>query len=822
MNRARSEIETARTLQTNIPAELTSFIGRKGEVAEVRGMLASSRLVTLTGAAGCGKTRIATRVAVDVGHEYADGIYWLDLTQLTDPRLLPQAVARALSVAEQPGRPLIDELLDALRDRQLLLVLDNCEHLLSACAELVDTILASTAVSVLATSREPLGVTGEMRYPVSPMALPPAHFPVDDLDRFDAIQLFVERARAILPLFELTPENAAAVASICRHLDGIPLAIELASARVNVLTVEQIAARLDDRFDLPATAPHVVHGHHHTLRAAVDWSYALLSTSEQVVLGRLSVFAGGCSLATAEIVCAGDGVEREQLLDLLSSLVNKSLVVAQTLQRGEARYRLLETIRQYAQEKLIASGARPAIRDRHLQCFLQMTEETALKLRGRYQQLWLDWLEGEYDNVRAALTWSLESRRIEAGLRIAIALYQFWTIRDYVEEGLTWLERLFDQAEESISPLVRARALTYASFLAGFRGNSAAQIAYGREAATLAEAAGDEGKPALAWALAGQAYAARAAGDYQTELALARREIQLYRELGESYLLGVTLSTGSFPAMSLGRYDEAHAMLDEGLALLRETGDSYRIAMALNFSGDLARCERDYARAEPLYEESVSLLREVGAVRDLASALHNLGHTLLHLGDLERAHALFGESVAIQQAQRNTPGVAECLIGFAAMAVESNLPAAGARLLAAAVAIGGQRVATAWAATRMEYEHYLALVRARLAEPELQAEQAAGSTFSLQQAVEYAQSLPLKPAATPAPRGKPGDLTPREREVAALIALGKSNGEIAAQLVVSKRTVEKHIAHILSKLDLTNRAQVVRWAIEAGLVNPPE
>jgi DNA-binding NarL/FixJ family response regulator len=450
-----------------------------------------------------------------------------------------------------------------------------------------------------------------------------------------------------------------------------------------------------------------------------------------------------------------------------------------------------------------------------------MTEETAPKLRGQYQQLWLDWMEGEYDNIRAALTWSLEGGRIDAGLRIAIALYQFWTIRDYVEEGLTWLERLFAQAKEAISPLVRARAFTYASFLAGFRGNSASQAAYGREAAALAEAAGDEGKPALAWALAGQAYAARAAGDYQTEFALAKREIQLYRELGESYLLGVSLSTGSFPAMSLGKHEEAHAMLDEGLALLRETGDSYRIAMALNYSGDLARCEQDHARAKDLYEESISLLREIGAVRDLASALHNLGHTCLHLGDLKRAHALFSESMAVQLAQRNTPGVAECLIGFGAMAAVSNLPAAGARLLAAAVAIGGRRVATAWAATRMEYDYYLALVRSSLTEKEFKGEQVAGHALSFQQAVEYARGLPLKEAAQRT-RGKLDELTPRETEVAALIAQGKSNGEIAGELVLAKRTVEKHIANILSKLGFTNRAQIVRWAIETGLVKSAE
>jgi non-specific serine/threonine protein kinase len=817
MNRVHSEIKTQHTVGTTLPAVLTSFIGRKRDMAEVRRLLSTSRLTTLIGAAGCGKTRLAMRVAVEVSPRYADGVHWVELARLADSTLVPQAVARVLQVAEQRGRPIVEGLIDALQGKRLLLVVDNCEHLLSACRQLIETLLAATEISLLATSREPLGVTGEVLYPVSPLALPPSTASANDMGQFDAIQLFIERARAIVPPFELTPDNAAVIASICHHLDGIPLAIELASARVNVLAVEQIAARLDNRFALLGSASHTIHSHHRTLRAAIDWSYDLLSAPEQVMLLRLSVFAGGCSLATAETVCVGDSVEREQVLDLLSSLVNKSLVVAQTLQRSEARYSLLEMIRQYGHEKLIASGERSALRDRHLQYFLQLTQETEPKTRGQYQQLWLNWLEGEFDNIRAALTWSLESGQIEAGLRIIIGLYQFWTIRDYVEEGFAWVERLLARADEGIALVVRANVLAHASLLAGFRGNTAVQIRYGREATALAEAAGDEGKPALAWALGGQASAALAAGDHETAFDLLKRILQLSRESGDSYEIGTGLYFASFAAMSLGKFVEARAMLDEGLPLLREVGDPYRIAMALNYSGDLARLEQNYTQARTAYEESISSLREINAVRDLASALHNLGHTCLHLGDVERAHVLFTESITIQQSQRNTPGVAECLMGFAAMAVVCGSPAAGARLLAAVVAIGGERVATAWAATRMEYEYTLALIHASLTETEFQAEQAAGRAFSLEQAMEYAQNLPAR--ATPK---KPDGLTVREREVAARIAQGKSNSEIADELVLSKRTVESHIANILSKLGFTNRAQIVRWAIEIGLVKPTQ
>ena len=506
-------------LRTNIPLMQTSFIGRKREIAEVTGLLASSRLVTLTGAAGCGKTRLALQVATAVSRTYEDGVCWVEIAPLTGndlgrpgPGDLSRAVSKAVGVSDEPGRPQLEALVEALHDKQLLLVLDNCEHLLDACRRLVSALMGANQVSILATSREPLDAAGEMRYPVPVMALPPPGLGTTELEQFDAIQLFVERSRTAVPGFRLTAGNAGAVVDVCRGLDGIPLAIELASGRVNVLAVEQIAARLDDRFKLLAQAPQGTAGHHRTLRAAIDWSYDLLSQPEQVLLQRLSVFAGGCSLATAESVCTGGEIECEHVLELLSSLVNKSLVVAQTLGVSEARYHLLGTIRQYAQERLAASGAQPELRDRHLRCCVEVAEETVPKLSGQYQQSWLNWLEGETGNIRAALAWSLERGGIEAGLRIAVALYQFWTIRDYAEEGLAWMERLLEQASragESLSPALHANALAYASFLAGFRGNTPAQMKHGHGAAVIAEAAGDESKPALMWALAAQSFGAR-------------------------------------------------------------------------------------------------------------------------------------------------------------------------------------------------------------------------------------------------------------------------------------------------------------------------
>lgn len=615
MSHSASKTSAVHRQQQNLPIELNSFIGRQREVAELLRLLTSSRLLTLTGAAGCGKTRLALRAAANVSEQYRDGVYWVELAPLADPYLVPQAVAKAVNAANPPGRSTVDALLHALRDKELLLALDNCEHLLSACGQLVETLWTLPGLSFLLTSREPLGIPGERRYPLSPLALPPAGAAVDDIGQYDAVRLFVERARAIVPTFELTAENADVVAHICQKLDGIPLALELASVRINVLSAEQIATRLDDRFELLAATSRVTLSPHETLHAALDWSHDLLSVSQQIMFRRMAVFAGGCALATAETICAGDGIERGQVLSLLGALVEKSLVVAHTLRRREARYTLLEIIRQHAREKLTTSGERSRLRHRHLRHFLQLAEETRPKLSGQYQRLWLDWLEDEYGNLRAALSWSLESGDIESGLRIAIAIYEFWTIRDYAEEALAWIEQLLARADEKLSPLVRANALAYATFLAGFCGNSTAQAAYGRKAADLAKSLGAEGQRALAWATAGEAYShgrpgplpsggsarawalgaeaysARAKGDYESELAIYKQVIQLHREAGARTFLGFSLITASFAAWSLDEHAQARAMVDEGLPLLREAGNPYQIAMTLNGSGDLARCE---------------------------------------------------------------------------------------------------------------------------------------------------------------------------------------------------------------------------------------
>jgi predicted ATPase/DNA-binding NarL/FixJ family response regulator len=813
----------------NLPLQLTSFIGREQDLTQVKSLLSAARLVTLTGAGGCGKTRLAIQIAGTLSGTLADGAWFVDLVPLHEPTLVPQLVSQVLGLHPAADQPLLETLLDFLRSKQLLLILDNCEHLTEACAQLAQELLSQAPeLRILATSREPLAIAGEIIYPLSGLSCPSLHESeegkLEDFMRYDAVRLFVERARAISPGFSLTPKNAAPIGEICCRLDGLPLALELASARVNVLTIEEITARLKDRFSLLISIqPRGIDPRHHTLRAAIDWSFTLLTADEQVLLRRLAVFTAGFTLDMAEAVCCGEEIGERHTLDQISSLVSKSLLIADTIGRAQARYRLLETIREYALEKLEESGETEQLRDRHLELYLARAEEAAPKLNDAYQKLWLNWLEGEHDNLRSALAWSLESGRIEAGLRIAIAIARFWEIRGYVPEGMVWFERLLARTGEGLPRIVHAQALAYAGFMAMFLGNAPACIAYGREAAAIAEKAGDEGNSILILALNAAGSGARMAGDYQTALDLDERTIQLLRASpGPTFFLGMSLMAGGDVAMELGAYDKALVLLNESLSLAQEAGDAFRIAHTFNTFGDLARYQGNYTKAKSYYEKSVALLREIGAGHDLAAFVRNLGRACLLLGNVERAGILFRESLAAHQAELNKAGMIECLIGLGAAAVMAGLSAAGACLLTAATAIRAQRAGSVWPAKRMEIDQYLDLARARLPEAEFQSEQAAGHAMSLEQAVDYAQNLSFKPEITPEVRERPDSLTEREREVSALIGQGKTNSEIANELVLSKRTVEKHVGNILSKLGLTSRSQIVRWFMEHGVTQTSE
>ncbi len=801
---------------TNLPVKLTSFVGRKQELLEIKRLASSSRLVTLIGAGGCGKTRLALRVA-ELSDQPNQSVIWVDLARLTDSTLVAQVVAKALNVVEKPGTPLMDSLLDSLCEGQTLLVLDNCEHLLAACAQLVEALAGCPFLTILATSREPLGVNGESLYPVPPLALPAAGLSVDEIRQVDSVRLFVERARNIVPNFSLTPDNAESISSICRDLDGIPLAIELASARVNVLSVKQIQERLDRRFELLVSTTRADE-RHRTLRAAIDWSFELLSSSERILLQRLALFAAGFTLSAAEAVCGWGSIQGDAVLGLLTSLVNKSLVVAEMLQSSEARYRMLETIRQYALEKLTASGEEAQLRDRYLDVFVARSEEIAPKLSGAYQRLWMTWLEGELGNLRAALTWSLASGRIEAGLRLVNALFEFWFFRSYQRDGQTWFERLLSAAGDDVPIALRAQAYSIVCHISWQVGDHAAGKAQAEAGIALAKQAGEAGKYSLAFSMVGLAHNLRATGDYAAAFDVGQRYIEIMRSWNSPAEMAESLAIHAINATAAGKRDLGRQFLDESVAIIREVGgNTHRAAEVLKLLGDLARGEQAYVEARQLYEQSLSIYRELEPTPDVAGVLIGLAHSDLHLGQVEHAHALLNESLMAQRAVGNERGMAECLLGFGALAAVQGLPTQAVRLLTVAVTWAAESILEAYPGERLAYREALAAAQTELTDQAFKDAAREGRTLTIDQAIDLALALPLVRETTPlGAQVEPGGLTAREREVVFLIAQGKSNDEIADTLVLSKRTVEKHISNIFSKLGFTQRAQIVRWAIEQG------
>jgi len=809
-----------------LPVQLTKFIGRERELAEVAQLLSTTRLITLTGMGGCGKTRLAIQVANSIHERFSDGVWFTGLASLYDPGLVTQFIADALGLHLVANQPLLESLKSFLKTKQVLLVLDNCEHLISPCAELVQQLLShAPELRVLATSRAPLGIAGESIYPVAGLDWPfsskdglqegQEDLNLQDFMDYSAIHLFVERAHTLSPHFRLTSKNAKTIAEICQRLDGLPLALELASARTNVLTIQEIATHLDDRFAFLTSGLRAgFEPRHQTLLATIDWSYELLTFEERTLLNRLSVFSAGCTLDTAEVICSDDGITPEQILDVLSSLVAKSLVLAETTGHIQARYRLLETIREYTLGKLAEAGESKLMRDRHLDLYVARAEEAMPKQFKAYQQLWLNWLESEHDNLRAALAWALESKRIEEGLRLANALALFWEILGHVREGVRWLERLLAEAGESVSLKVHVDALVFATFHSMLLGNAQAATIFARKAVDLAEAANDPDSPILAFARDGLASAARTMGEYQTAFNLSEQNVTFYRQVGPPFYLGMALLAQGENAVQLEFYEIARECLDEALVLARQDGDAFRSAHALNNLGDLARLQKKYTEAAEFYTRGLEMMNDLGAQRDKASLLSNLGFACLHLGDVNRAYHSFTESMTIHEAQQNQPGMIECLIGFGATAVEAKQLAAGVQLFAAAAAISGQPSVSIWKATQAEFKQYLELARSRLTDAGFQAEQAAGQALSLDQAVEYARKLQIRTKTVPQTEEKLDNLTARECEVAELIAHGKTNREIAEELVLSKRTVEKHVANILSKLGVTSRTQIVRWVLE--------
>jgi predicted ATPase/DNA-binding SARP family transcriptional activator len=691
----------------NLPLARTSFIGRERERLEVKRLLAMTRLLTLTGAGGCGKTRLALEVARDLVGAYPDGVWLIELAPLSDPTLVVLAVASTLGVREQPGRPLLETLKDTLRPRKTLLVVDNCEHLVEAVARLVDALLDSCAgLRVLATSRETLSAAGEVNWVVPSLTVPvmvpdaPEVSIPQGLEAYESVRLFVERARQRDPSFVLSGSNGEAVAQVRRRLEGIPLAIELAAARMGVLSAEQLSRRLEDSLKLLSRGERTAEPRHRSLRATIEWSHELLSEPERVLFRRLSVFAGGWTLEAAEEVCSGEGIEEGEVLDLLSELVERSLVVAKAGQEEVVRFRMLGPIRQYGQERLQESGQSEAIRSRHAASFLALAKQAGPELSGSQQVMWLERLDTERDNLRAAMRWLLGKGESETAARFGWAVWLFWWMHGYFTEGRRWMEEALAKSD-AMPASARAKAL----FVAG----------------TMAD---------------GQ-------GDRRSAEPLLEESLGLFKELGDK--LGSALALGAIGLVAVGQrqHERGIAFFQEAVDLFLELGQEWTASVMLSFLAVAWFRQGDLIRAKRLADQGLELAQGIGDPAEATSIACCAGATLAQAeGDHERAKGLFGEGLKLSAVSGEESNVAYCLQGLAVSAASEGRQVRAARLWGAAEALLEKIEATAYiyAPDRSVYQDQVSAARAQLDEAAWEAAWAKGRAMALEQAVEYGAS----------------------------------------------------------------------------------
>jgi predicted ATPase/DNA-binding NarL/FixJ family response regulator len=816
----------------NLPAEPNSFVGRERDLAELARLLGDVRALTLCGPGGIGKTRLALRLAVETVPGYPDGAWLVELADTEDPALVARRVAATLGVREEPDRPLAETLTVALRPRLMLLILDTCEHVVDACAALVQQLLAGCpGLRVIATSREPLRVRGETVWRVPPLELPAAADAGDlsagELAGHEAIRLFADRASAVRPGFVLDAGNAAAVARLCRTLDGMPLAIELAAARVGALSVEQIAARLGDRFQLLASGIRTAPVRQQTLRAAVDWSYELLTEPEQVLLRRLAVFSGW-NLEMAEQVCGDEAIPADQVLDLLAALIDKSLVTLDAELENDARYRLLDTIREYATSRLNASGEGPQIRRRHRDYMLTLCEGITAVAFVRGAPPWPARVAlyrrvlAERGNSRLALAACEESGDAAAGLRLCSALRSPWLAYGEVAEGITWFDRFLPVSGDVAPPIV-ARTLMLRSELAFEHQDYRDAAEFAQAGLELSRTAGS---PGVATGLRILAVVGLRAGRYQDAAADADRAIEAARSDGDPWEEGLGLAAKASMMARLGLLDDAQQAYQEALDVLRDN-NGWGVAQTLYGFGGLARARGDHDSALGHYRAALALYREIDARAEIARCLAGIGSVALAQGDLPLARTSLAESLQLSLATGQRLFLARGLEACAMLAVASSDPARAVKLEGAALALRtavGHGPAAAAAGRR---DGLLEAAREQLGAPVVAALLAEGSAMSAHDAVRLGtgpgsgeSAAHPGPPAGPRPQSRPGPdatssvLTAREREIAALIARGLSNRAIADELVISPATAARHVANIFTKLDFSSRAQLAAWVAE--------
>jgi predicted ATPase/DNA-binding CsgD family transcriptional regulator len=808
-------------LRTNLHEEPSSFVGREREVEELCRFVRMMRASTLCGTGGIGKTRLAQRIMTALAGEFPDGAWFVDLGDVRQPDLVVSRVASIVGVAEERGRPLLETLAEALRPRAMLLALDNCEHLIDACAQLCQRLLASSAgLRIIVTSREPLRVAAEAVWQVQPLTLPPpeAADPAE-LTNYESVRLFVERAAAAHPGFELSADNAASVAAVCRTLDGVPLAIELAAAWARALSAEQIQERLADRFQLLTSGDRTAPARQRTLRAAIDWSHDLLASREQVLLRRLAVFSGW-SLEMAEQVCADDDLPAEAVLDLLASLVDKSLVVVEPEALGQTRYRLLDTIRDYAAQRLSDAGEVRAIQARLRDYVLHVVEHNAAIGMALIPAPWSARVDVfrrydvDADNALRVLDQCRADGDAEAGLRICTAIRPCWLVRGSYAEGAERFDSFLAIDPSGVPAGVRGAALIGRAQLALSSDPGGAE-SWARAGLELCRAAGGEVWTAVALNLLAEItlHTGRAAEAEE----LAREALSLARSVGDRWDEGYALGTRAAAVAHRGSLREAQQLAEAAMTVMREIDQQWGVARTLLGLGELARLRGDAAVARRRYLEALPILREIDSRPETARCLAGLGRVAMDQGAVEQAREHFAESIRLSHGTGARIGVARGLEAFAALAVLEDRGDRAVQLIAAAAAL--REAAHLPRLPGAMTDRYFAAARS-LGEPVIAQLWATGFSMTSDAAVALALDTPApagpgrrpEPGRGPAAVAPTGRLTAREREIVALIAEGCSNRAIADKLYISPATAARHVANILDKLGFSSRAQVAAWA----------
>jgi predicted ATPase/DNA-binding CsgD family transcriptional regulator len=830
----------AAALPKGFPVTLTPLVGREREEAAIAHMLRQEdvRLLTLTGTAGIGKTRLATQTALDHCDCFANVVF-VSLAAISEHSLVLPVIAQALGLHEQADQPVIDQLSAFLFRRELLLVLDNFEQVAQAGPDMAQLLAACPQVKALVTSRVALRVRGEQEFPVPPLDTPDlGHLPVlEDLTRYAAVTLFVQRARAVKPTFAVTPALASVIAAICARLDGIPLALELAAARIKALTPQNVLARLDKSLALLTQGATDLPERQQTMRRAITWSYELLDVPEQRLFRRLAVFASGWTLEAAEAICGENDAEATLILDRLTTLVNSSLVVQETCADGEPRFRLLELIREYALERLIAQDELPALQLRHADYYLALAEKAATEMHGPNQRFWLARLAQEHSNLRAALNWARETDSVECGLRLGNALCWFWRVQGHAREGRAWLEQFLSLSGSPLSDgdrTLRADALQSTGFLTWVQGEHEAAMVLLAESLDLYRAQMSTNLPGIARVLNTQGIIADERGDYLGAVALYEESLALWRKLGDVTMIGAVLTNLAIVESRQERYAQAILLFEEGLALHRAAQDRHSIALALCNLGEAMRMEGDLATAAQLLEEGLEAHRALGDKGVMAAPLLTLADVAREQGDLKRAAILTYEALTIASEVGPQFAVFDALESMAEIAYahgQSTLATEAfglATILRETYHIPQQSShAKMLCATRID------ALRATLGDQAFTTAWEQGQKWSLGEAIQLISVLLSAPKTEttrqngtksdrtgprPGTRANPQGLTNRELEVLPLLAEGLRNVDIAERLSTSRRTVEHHVSAVLAKLHARSRAEAVQRAHERGLL----